>query len=170
MTTHHVVLVGLMGSGKTTVGRRLAASLQCPFLDTDEEVERRTGRTVRDIFTRDGEDAFRVIEHDVLRDALATADRSVIAAAGGAVLRHDSRELLKRPNLVVWLRADSELLIERVGRRRGHRPLLDDDPATRLRSLAVERDPIYRSVAEYTIDVDDKSIDEVCDDIVKVMS
>ncbi|MBU3704894.1 MAG: shikimate kinase, partial [Ilumatobacteraceae bacterium] len=150
MTVGHVVLIGLMGSGKTTVGRKLASVIGRRFIDTDEEVERRTGRTVREIFETDGEQAFRLIEHSALADTMASPEPLVVAAAGGAVLREDNRSLLGRPHRVVWLKAEPELLIERVGRRRGHRPLLDDDPDQRLRQLWSERDPIYRSLADDT--------------------
>ncbi|MEY3091721.1 MAG: shikimate kinase [Actinomycetota bacterium] len=170
MTPGHVVLIGLMGSGKTTVGRKLALAIGRRFVDTDEEVERRTGRTVREIFETDGESEFRLIEHRVLADALASSDPLVVAAAGGAVLRDDNQALLRDPHRVLWLRAEPELLIERVGRRRGHRPLLDDDPDRRLRQLSSEREPIYRALAGATIDVTDKTVDDVCAEIVEVLA
>lgn len=170
MTVGHIVLIGLMGSGKTTVGRKLASTIGRRFVDTDEEVERRTGRTVRDIFESDGEPAFRLIEHRTLADTLASTEPLVVAAAGGAVLRDDSRALLGEPHRIVWLRAEPETLIDRVGRRRDHRPLLDDDPDRRLRQLWTERDAIYRSLADTTIDVTGKSVDGVCAEIAEVLT
>lgn len=170
MTVGHVVLIGLMGSGKTTVGRKLASAIGRRFVDTDEEVERRTGRTVREIFESDGETTFRLIEHQALADALASSEPLVVAAAGGAVLRDDSQALLGQPHRIVWLRAEPELLIERVGRRRSHRPLIDDDPDLRLRQLWAQRDPIYRSLADTTIDVSGKSVDVVCAEIAEVLT
>jgi shikimate kinase len=170
MTVGHVVLIGLMGSGKTTVGRKLASAIGRRFVDTDEEVERRTGRTVREIFESDGEPTFRLIEHQTLADTLATPEPLVVAAAGGAVLRDDSRALLGEPHRIVWLRAEPELLIERVGRRRGHRPLIDHDPDLRLRQLWTEREPIYRSLADTTIDVTGKSVEGVCSEIAEALA
>ncbi|MBU3688971.1 MAG: shikimate kinase [Acidimicrobiales bacterium mtb01] len=170
MTVGHIVLIGLMGSGKTTVGRKLASVIGRRFVDTDEEVERRTGRTVREIFETDGEQAFRLIEHRALADTMATPEPLVVAAAGGAVLREDNRSLLGGPHRVVWLKAEPELLIERVGRRRGHRPLLDDDPDLKLRQLWSERDPIYRSLADDTIDVSDKTVDGLCSEIAELLA
>jgi len=111
-----------------------------------------------------------LIEHRTLADTLASTEPLVVAAAGGAVLRDDSRALLGEPHRIVWLKAEPETLIDRVGRRRDHRPLLDDDPDRRLRQLWTERDPIYRSLADTTIDVTGKSVDGVCAEIAEVLT
>ena len=159
----HLVLVGLMGVGKTTVGMRLAERLGWPLLDSDAEVEARTGRTVREIFETDGEPAYRVLEADALRDALDAPGHSVVAAAGGVVLAAANRRLLERPNLsVVWLRADPATLVARAASG-DHRPLLANDPAGVLAKMAVDREPLYREVADVVVEVDGLSPDQVAD-------
>jgi len=149
----HVVLIGLSGSGKSSVGRRIAAMLGRPFRDADDQIEQRSGRTVRDIFALDGEPAFREIEAEVMADLLSSPDASVIAAGGGAVVTESTRKLLREPDVfVVWLTADPEFLASRTGKK-AHRPLLDDDPAAALARLLAERRAWYEEVADVTYDV-----------------
>ncbi len=148
----HLVLVGMMGTGKTTVGRGLAARLGRPFVDSDDQVEARTGRTVREIFETDGEATYRRIESDALAEALGGEEPAVIAAAGGVVIDPVNRRRLGDAGTVVWLRADPALLATRVGAG-GHRPLLDGDPLATLTRLAAERDGWYREVADEVVDV-----------------
>ena len=149
----HIVLVGLSGSGKSSVGRRIAARLSCPFRDADDEIEARAGRTVRDIFASDGEPAFRELEADVMADLLSAADPSVIAAGGGAIVTDSTRKLLQQPDVfVVWLSASPEFLASRTAKK-AHRPLLDDDPAGALARLLDERRGWYEEVADVTYDV-----------------
>jgi shikimate kinase len=149
----HVVLVGLSGTGKTSVGRRIAALLRVPFVDADEAIEERTGRTVRGIFAQDGEGAFRDLEASVMANLLAAAEPSVIAAGGGAVVTDATRKLLAPPDVfVVWLTATPEFLASRTSKKT-HRPLLDGDPVAALRRLAEERTAWYEEVADATYDV-----------------
>ncbi|CAA9234279.1 MAG: Shikimate kinase I [uncultured Acidimicrobiales bacterium] len=155
------MLIGMMGSGKTTVGRRLAAELGRPLVDSDAQVEARTGRTVREIFESDGEAAYRVLEREALVDALAEAEPSVVAAAGGVVLDPGNRAVLQEAGTVVWLRARPEVLARRVSAGRDHRPLLGDDPLAALRRLDAERRPLYAEVADLVVDVDDLSTRQV---------
>ena len=165
--TRHIVLVGMMGSGKTTVGRMLAARLGRPLLDSDEIIERREGRTVRDIFANDGEEVFRAIEAEVLIESLAAADPSVIAAAGGVVLRPENRVALTTSGArVVWLRADPVILASRV-KGGPHRPLLDDDPAEALRRMYELREPLYREVADAIVTVDGRSVGDVVEAVLR---
>ncbi len=169
MNRVHLVLVGMMGSGKTTVGRLAAAALQRPFLDSDEMIEAREGRTVRDIWLEQGEPVYRDLETAVLREALASEEPAVVAAAGGVVLREANRRLLESARVcTVRLQADPDVLIERVGRQ-GHRPLLDDDPLGTLHRLAEEREPLYREVADATVDVGDRSADEIAAEVLAVL-
>lgn len=157
----HLVLVGMMGVGKSTVGRALAVELGRTLYDSDEMIEARTGRTVREIWQADGEPAFRTLETEVLVDALAADEPSVIAAAGGVVLSDANRSALRGPRaLVVWLVADVDVLVERV-RRGGHRPLLDDDPAASLRRLYEQRAPLYQDVSDAIVSVDNRSVGDV---------
>jgi shikimate kinase len=162
----HLVLVGMMGTGKTTVGTVLARRLGRPLIDSDAEVEARTGRTVREIFETDGEAAYRPLETEALLDALASPVPAVIAAAGGVVLAERNRQALKeQAGLVVWLRADPAVLAGRVGHH-DHRPLLDnDDPAGTLVRLAAERTPLYAEVADVIVDEGTKAPDQIVDEI-----
>lgn len=149
----HVVLVGLSGTGKTSIGKRLAARLQRSFVDADEAIEARTGRSVREIFETDGEPAFRDVEAEVMAELLARPDAHVIAAGGGAVVTEATRKLLLEPDVfVVWLNAAPEFLASRISQK-PHRPLLDDDPVASLARLAAQRSGWYDEVADVTIDV-----------------
>lgn len=165
----HLVLVGMMGSGKTTVGRRVAQRLGRPFLDSDAQVEARTGRTVAEIWRADGEPAFRKLETEALADALANEEPSVIAAAGGVVISDENRRLLKdHAGTVVWLRARPEILAGRA-RHGTHRPLLDEDPVGTMRRLEEARRPLYEEVADSVIDVEHLSPGGVVDRVLGAM-
>jgi shikimate kinase len=163
----HLVLVGLMGSGKSTVARIVAERLGRRVVDSDAVIESATGRTVRQIFIDDGEDAFRALETAALLDALASPVPAVIAAAGGVVLRDENRTALKNSSAkVVWLCATPALLIERVTSG-AHRPLLDDDPAGTLQRMHETRDPLYREVADVIVLVDHRSVGEVVEAVLR---
>lgn len=152
----HVVLVGLMGSGKTTVGRRLAARLGRDFIDADAALAEITDRTIADIFAMDGEAAFRSIEADVLEELLEHHTPAVIASGGGVVLTEASRRRLADPAVtVVWLDASPAFLASRVEQRE-HRPLLaGDEPAREvLARMHAERAPLYAEVADIVVDVE----------------
>ncbi len=155
-----IVLVGMMGVGKTTVGQALARQRGWDFVDSDAQIEARTGRTVAEIWAADGEPAFRRMESAVLAAALAHERPAVVAAAGGVVLDAVNRSALGRTGPVVWLRAKPETLAARVGSG-GHRPLLDDDPSGVLARLVVDRAALYAEVADVTIDIDDLDADEI---------
>ena len=159
-----LVLVGMMGSGKTTVGRQLAARLGWSFLDSDAQVEESTGASVVELFAERGEAAFRAEESRVLAEALATTNPTVVSAAGGVVLAADNRRLLADRGIVVWLRAAPATLAARVGSGTG-RPLLEDDPAARLAELDAVRRPLYEEVADVVVDVDDLDASRVTDRI-----
>lgn len=166
--TDHVLLVGMMGAGKTTIGRRLAARLGRVYVDSDEQVERTTGRSVREIFETEGEPAFRREETAALRAALGMTEAAVVGVAGGAVLDEANRELLGEHARVVWLRARLETLADRV-RSGNHRPLLGDDPEEALRRLYEGRVELYASVADVVVDVDELEPDQVVDRIIAAL-
>ena len=147
-----IALIGLMGAGKSTVGRRLAGRLRLPFVDTDTEIETAARMSVAEIFEAFGEEGFRDGERRVI-GRLVDGPRRIIATGGGAWMNAHTRALLTDSALVVWLRADIDVLVQRVGRR-NHRPLLvGRDPGEVLRALAATRHPVY-ATAHLTVDSD----------------
>ncbi len=150
-------LVGMMGSGKTTVGRLIAASAGIEFRDTDAEVESRAGMTIADLWAEGGEALFRSLEAAVVIDS-AHMDSAVIATGGGAVTDPSTRSVISSSGTVVWLRAQPGELVDRLSGQEG-RPLLDraDDLEATLRDLAIRRSGNYRSLANHTVDVDGRS-------------
>jgi shikimate kinase len=153
----HLVLIGMMGVGKSTVGRRLAEAWSWPFVDTDDEIERRAGRTVAELFAAVGEDGFRRLESDVLADLLAADDPHVISCGGGVVNQPDNRDALGRRATVVWLTAPEDVLVRRLGAGR-ERPLLGDRPGSTLAKLMDERRPFYEEAADHVVDTTDRSV------------
>lgn len=147
----NIYLVGLMGAGKSTVGRLLARRLGKRFIDTDHEIEKRNGVTIPVIFEIEGEDGFRRREHEVLADLSGEQDQ-VLSTGGGIILRPENREILQQNGFVVYLSARPELLAERT-RHDKSRPLLNvADPLARLRELYTVRDPLYREVAHAEVE------------------
>lgn len=152
-----LVLVGLPGSGKSTVGRQLARRLNIPFSDSDHVIEARIGCSIREFFEREGEPAFRDIEESVIH-ALTDQAGGVLATGGGAVLRPANRLRLKASGQVVYLRSNPEEIFRRL-RHDVNRPLLQvGDPLGRLRSLFEERDPLYRETAHFVIETGRPSV------------
>lgn len=145
-----LALVGLPGSGKSTVGRNLARRLGWPFVDSDHVIEERIGCSIREFFSREGEDRFRDVEQEVIAE-LCTRD-GVLATGGGTVLREANRASLRTGGPVVYLRAGPDELFRRLRHDR-NRPLLQvADPLGRLRDLHAHRDPLYREVATFVIE------------------
>jgi shikimate kinase len=159
-----VLLVGMMGAGKTTVGRELSKRLGWPYFDSDDMVEAHTGQSVPEIFEERGEAAFRAEEARALAEAVTSDGPAVVSVAGGAVLDPDNRRRLADGGTVVWLRAEVETLAKRVGTGKG-RPLLSPDPETALRRLYLQRRPIYEEVADVVVDVDHRSAADVAEAI-----
>jgi shikimate kinase len=153
-----IILVGLPGSGKSTAGRQLARHLDCPFVDSDHELERQLGTSIRDYFAAHGEEAFRDQEERAI-DLLAQPGRRVLATGGGAVLRPANRAAMRRAgNVVVYLRSSPEELARRL-RHDTQRPLLQGGDALRkLRDLYRVRDPLYREVATFVLDAGRTSV------------
>jgi len=145
------------GGGKSTVGRQLARRLRVDFVDTDAVIEQRIGGTIADFFAREGEAAFRAVEHEVL-SALTRERAGVMATGGGIVLSQANREALRRHSIVVYLKATPRDLVRRV-RSDGRRPLLQGhDPLARLRQLYAQRDPLYRETAHFVIETGRPSV------------
>ena len=162
-----LALVGLMGVGKSSVGRRLAYALGLPFRDADEEIEAAAGRSVADIFAEFGEAEFRAGERRVIARLLREPPH-VLATGGGAFMNPDTRALLKAQALVVWLKADLDVLVRRVGRK-DTRPLLrDQDPRAVLARLMAERYPAYAE-AHLTVETGDGSHSAAVDAVLQAV-
>jgi shikimate kinase len=164
----NIVLIGPMGSGKTAVGRCVARHLSRPFYDSDTEIVRRTGVDIPYIFEREGEAGFREREREAI-EALAALAGIVLATGGGAILLPGNRLLLAQRGCVVYLETSVEQQAERVKQGR-NRPLLSNvDPATRLEELMAVRDPLYRSIADFTVATEGRRVKAVADDIVRMI-
>ncbi|HEX9398242.1 MAG TPA: shikimate kinase [Burkholderiales bacterium] len=150
-TGNNIYLVGMMGAGKTTVGRLLARRLALRFLDSDQEIESRCGVKIPLIFEIEGEAGFRAREAQVLAE-LTALEGVVLGTGGGVVLSEESRRRLAEHGTVVYLRARPEDLYERVRHDRNRPLLAGGDPLGKLRALYAERDPLYRSIADLTVD------------------
>lgn len=147
----NIFLVGLMGSGKTTVGRALAKKLNKRFIDSDHEIEARTGASIPLIFEIEGEASFRQREANVIRELTAQND-IILATGGGAILKPENRELLKARGTVIYLRASVNSILQRTSHDK-NRPLLQvADPRQRIEQLAREREPYYLEVADFIIE------------------
>lgn len=152
-----ISLVGLPGSGKSTVGRQLARRLQLPFVDSDQVIETRLGCAIRDYFEREGEERFRDVEESVI-DELTQQQHGVLSTGGGAVLRAANREHLRLRSKVVYLKSSPDELFRRL-RHDTNRPLLQvPDPLARLRELYAIRDPLYRATADFVIETGRPSV------------
>ena len=154
-----ISLVGMPGSGKSTVGRHVARHLGLHFVDSDHLIEQRIGCSIREYFELQGEPAFRDVEAEVIDEVTAAAREQVVATGGGAVLRDDNRRHLRERTTVLYLRSTPEDLARRL-RHDTHRPLLQGggDALRRLRTLFTERDPLYRRTAHYVIETGRPSV------------
>lgn len=165
-----IVLIGLMGSGKTTVGRALAKRLNLVFRDSDEAVEKTAKTSVREIFENQGEDIFRKLESEALVNLCDTKSSIVLAVAGGAIISQSNRDLLqKNAQCIVWLDAPTPTLISRTGRGK-HRPLLDGDPVGSLNKMRLDREPLYQQLATHRLVTQSLAIDEVVERIMSLCS
>jgi shikimate kinase len=159
-----IVLVGLMGAGKTTVGRRLARRLSTEFIDSDFEIEKAAQMTVSDIFAKYGEDYFRAGERRVIT-RLLNGPTKILATGGGAFINTETRDIIKTNSITVWLDAELDVLVERTAKR-DTRPLLNaGDPRTILKNLMIERGPIYQQ-ADIRVQSSDGPHDMVVEKII----
>lgn len=163
----HLVLVGLMGAGKSSVGRVCAGRLDRPFVDVDEAIEAVARRPVAEIFAAEGEGAFRALERQTLADVCAAPQPLVIACGGGAMGDAENRRVVRASGCVVWLRADPGTLAARVGSgpEAARRPLLSDGvpPVATLERLAALRAPAYEAAAHAVVETAGRSVDEVAE-------
>ena len=162
----NIILVGFMGTGKTSVGRRLSQRLKMPYLDTDEIIEQSAGRRITDIFAQHGESYFRELESQAVQK-ISGLDMHVISTGGGIVLRAGNLEVLKRNGLVFCLKATSEEIWARV-KNETHRPLLKAPaPVEKIRKMLEAREAYY-ALADYTIQTDGLPIEQVTDEVIEV--
>ena len=155
-----IILIGPMGSGKTTIGQRLASDFGLQFRDTDQMIVQQTGREISDIFIEDGEDEFRVVEKIILRTALLE-DGTVLSLGGGACTSIDAQSALRASGaFIIYLKISLSQVSSRVGFNQG-RPLLMGNPRAQWQSLMNERAPIYEGLAHYVCEVDGKTIDQI---------
>jgi shikimate kinase len=164
-----IVLIGMMGVGKSSIGRRLGARLSIPFTDADAEIEKAAGMSIADIFARHGEAAFRSGESRVIARLLDSGPQ-VLATGGGAVMNPETRALIKEKGVSVWLSAELDLLLRRISKRKAERPMLHtSDPAATLRELLAEREPIYAQ-ADLTVQSREVPHDAVVAEIVGALT
>lgn len=159
-----ITLTGFMGSGKTTVGRILADALGCPFLDLDDLIVKKAGKSIPDIFAQDGEPAFRQLEARLLRQTVEKYGEStaVLSLGGGAILAPASATLVHEKTVCIYLRATLDTLLERLAGESAGRPLADASLAERLAA----REPLYEKTAHVIIDTDGLTPEEVSDEII----
>lgn len=163
-----LVLIGLMGAGKSAVGRRLAASLNLPFTDADSEIEAAAGQSIGEIFAEHGETYFRTGERKVIARLLENGPQ-VLATGGGAYMDPDTRAAVKERGISIWLKANLRVLMKRVGRR-DKRPLLQvDNPETVMKKLMAERNPVYAQ-ADITVESKEAPHDVMVGSIIDALS
>jgi shikimate kinase len=164
---NHLVLIGLMGAGKTTVGRECASRLGRDFVDTDDVVRAHAQMPIDEIFATAGEAHFRELERQAVRDVCASPAPLVIACGGGTVVDAENRKCLRRAGTVVWLRAPVGVLVARVGDG-ASRPLLAGDPERALTRLEAAREAAYEASADVTIDTADRDVEGVAAAVLEV--
>ena len=166
--TNNIFLVGLMGSGKTTIGRSLAKKLNLRFVDADQEIEARTGASITLIFEIEGEASFRQREADVIRD-LTAQQGIVLATGGGAILNETSRQFLRERGTVVYLRASVASILQRTSHDK-NRPLLQTpDPKAKIEEISRQRSPLYQEVAHIIIETGRPNVHSVVQNILSLL-
>ena len=166
---NNIVLVGPMGSGKTTIGRRLSERLSLDFFDSDHEIVNTTGVNIDHIFDVEGEKGFRARESDVIKK-LCNMPNIVLATGGGAVILEENRELMKKASSIIYLSSSVEQILRRTAKSKT-RPLLEKSNNRRktITSIVEARDPLYREVSSHIIDTNGKKLNEVVDEIIEVL-
>jgi shikimate kinase len=163
----NIFLIGPMGSGKTAVGRQLARLLGVPFRDSDAEVEKRTGVDIPFIFDREGEPGFRAREREAI-EALTQLEPIVLATGGGAILSPENRRLLAERGTVIFLETSLAQQLQRVGSGKGRPLLAGENLGERLKRLRIEREPLYREIADHCIPTDRRRVTRVAEHIIRV--
>ena len=164
-----IVLIGMMGVGKSSVGRRLSARLAIPFVDADTEIEKAAGMSIADIFSQHGEEYFRSGEARVIARLLEGGPQ-VLATGGGAFMNPKTRDAIRAKGVSVWLKAELDVLLRRINKRRNDRPLLQTaDPGETLRALLIEREPVYAQ-ADLTVQSREVAHDAIVADIMTALA
>jgi len=164
-----VVLIGMMGVGKSSIGRRLATRLSIPFVDADSEIEKAAGMSIADIFSRHGEADFRSGEARVIARLLEGGPQ-VLATGGGAFMNEGTRAAIKAKGVSIWLSATYEVLLRRISKRKNERPMLQtDDPSETLRQLLIAREPVYAQ-ADLTVQSREGPHDAIVAEIMQALS
>jgi shikimate kinase len=163
----NLVLVGFMGSGKSSVGQRCAEKLHMNFVDTDALIEQRTGKSIPEIFRADGEPHFRALEKEVARELGAKSDH-VIASGGGMICDDENARALRANGVVILLWADVETMLQRTSNAK-NRPLLEGgEPRERIEKLLAQREPLYRKNSDHVVDTTGKSVKEVVNEVIEL--
>jgi shikimate kinase len=166
--TRPIVLIGLMGAGKSSIGKRLATRLEIPFADADNEIEKAAGKSITEIFAENGESCFRDGERRVIARMLGEGCK-VLATGGGAFMNEETRQRIAAQGVSVWLKADLDILMQRVSRR-DNRPLLKNgDPRAIMERLIAARYPVY-ALADITIESRDVAHEVIVDDIISALA
>ena len=161
----NIILIGYMGCGKSTIGKKLSYAVRKPYVDTDKLIETKEKKTISTIFSEQGEEAFREMETACIKSLFAQKQEHVIAVGGGLPLRSQNRELLKKLGTVIYLRAKPETIAERL-KGDTTRPLLQtENPVQRIQEMLQKRASIYEQAADVILDVDDKSFEKILDEI-----
>ena len=166
---NNIILVGPMGSGKTTIGRRLSERLTLDFFDSDHEIVNTTGVSIDHIFDVEGEKGFRTRESDVLKK-LFSMPNIVLATGGGAVILKENRELMKKASSIIYLSSSVDQILRRTAKSKT-RPLLEKSNNRRktITDIVEARDPLYREISSHIIDTNGKKLNEVIDEIIKAL-
>ena len=165
-----IILTGFMGSGKTTVGRILADYYQCEFMDTDKRIEDEQKKSVTEIFAADGEEFFRRLETELLVTLNDGKQSGIITIGGGMPVREENRRLIKQLGKVVYLKASAETIYQRL-KDDNARPLLNvADPRREIEEMLARRTPVYAAMADFTVDTDERPLDQVAEEIFQVLA
>lgn len=165
----NIILIGYMGCGKTTLGKKLSYKERIPLLDTDRMIEQKQGMSVSEIFAKKGEGAFRTMETECLKEIEGYSEKYIISAGGGLPIKEENRELLRKLGNVIYLRAKPETIYGRL-KNDTTRPLLrGDDPEEKIRTMIGERGPVYELASDHIVDVDEKGQETVMEEILEIL-
>lgn len=164
---NNIILIGFMGSGKSSVGKKLAKHLDFPLIDTDWQIEKKAGKRIKDIFAEEGEKSFRQMENQLLKELMETTEKTVISTGGGLPMEEENGRLLQQLGFVVYLDVEKETVLNRL-QRDTRRPLLQgSDKEEKVEKLLAFRRPFYEYTAHIRIDTNQKDFDEIIEEIVR---